>query len=852
MASPSQDKEEASIGEGDDKDHDIFELFIKSLDSTDSEEPEKLHRKSEEGTEMKISTSSEVPPDDLQKEHISSQFKRKHVTIQGEPKQDKPKGQDRQEKEANKGTPRSTGLQQKTHLKEVPATNLSGTLKTEDRLFNIGGVENEITEDMFRCMSPVSSSDCPTFDDLRLIFKNLKIDPVSQVEVMKMVWKYMCSLNNEKRHTEQMSCDISFLQTDKIDLQGNMERLKASFTEVESNLMQLQKENTNLKYRLQQHTTTEQVRDIKTQHQAGVQKKAKLEFSLRRVEEENIKLLNQHEREYNDVHSLATQEQCAREELQKQLDSCLRRQQELEEENSSNKRKCNKVLGQLTEASNKEKAMRQEIDALRDQLSTLKREGGLRENVLLEEKELFQEQLQDTVRNYKVGANALNKQIECLNSRLSDTKTLHENERVTRERLEAELKTIQCQLAEVEKKADLSHIAQSDIQRTLSQENERQEQLINNLKEKIINMQKKYNHLSQKLQQAKDSESDMEKKAKQLTQQLQENVLKQKVLQQEKDQADTDFIMREKNMQARICSLQDEKKEIKACLQKTEEELDETLKKLSMSEGAVEVSKQFQLELEEERSQLIRNLDTFEQQMEKDKDMHNVLMQEKNAVERRLHQEMTKASDLEKQNYRIQASLRNKRKKLQDLDNDQAESLRRMKDEISKMQHKLDIEGTIRSQMEQETNYLRDQLDQCARKNGELEKEALDLRYQMLILQSEHCGEIQWDHQQQQEQLKQFQQASPKLQDQKKTAKMDITNSEVEERFEKLENELSRVIESQDATQRELERSRQLYIQQVDTNRALERKLQRTKNRLTETSEMLFRQGPTCTTSHVS
>lgn len=64
---------------------------------------------------------------------------------------------------------------------------------------------------------------------------------------MKMVWKYMCSLNNEKCHNKQMSCDISFLQTDKIDLQGNMERLKASFTEVESNLMQLQNENTNLK-----------------------------------------------------------------------------------------------------------------------------------------------------------------------------------------------------------------------------------------------------------------------------------------------------------------------------------------------------------------------------------------------------------------------------------------------------------------------------------------------------------------------------------------------------------------------------------------------------------------------------
>lgn len=47
--------------------------------------------------------------------------------------QDKPEGQVRQEKEADKGTPRSKGLQQKTHLKEVPAKNLGSTLKTEDR-----------------------------------------------------------------------------------------------------------------------------------------------------------------------------------------------------------------------------------------------------------------------------------------------------------------------------------------------------------------------------------------------------------------------------------------------------------------------------------------------------------------------------------------------------------------------------------------------------------------------------------------------------------------------------------------------------------------------------------------------
>lgn len=67
------------------------------------------------------------------------------------------------------------------------------------------------------------------------------------MEVIKTVWKYMCSLNKEKHHNEQMLCDISFLQADKMDLQGNMDKLKASLNQMESELLQLQKENRNLK-----------------------------------------------------------------------------------------------------------------------------------------------------------------------------------------------------------------------------------------------------------------------------------------------------------------------------------------------------------------------------------------------------------------------------------------------------------------------------------------------------------------------------------------------------------------------------------------------------------------------------
>lgn len=83
-------------------------------------------------------------------------------------------------------------------------------------------------------------------------------------------------------------------------------------------------------------------------------------------------------------------------------------------------------------------------------------------------------------------------------------------------------------------------------------------------------MQKKCNYLSQKLHKAKDNLTDMEKKVEQLMQHLEENVLKQKVLEQEKDQAGTHFIMQEKNMQAKICNLQEEKNELKVSVETPE------------------------------------------------------------------------------------------------------------------------------------------------------------------------------------------------------------------------------------------------------------------------------------------
>lgn len=55
-------------------------------------------------------------------------------------------------------------------------------------------------------------------------------------------------------------------------------------------------------------------------------------------------LSSQHKRECSNVHSFASQEHSAREELQKLFHNCLGKQQALEEENSLNISKCNKVI----------------------------------------------------------------------------------------------------------------------------------------------------------------------------------------------------------------------------------------------------------------------------------------------------------------------------------------------------------------------------------------------------------------------------------------------------------------------------------------------------------------------------
>lgn len=72
-------------------------------------------------------------------------------------------------------------------------------------------------------------------------------DTPGNVDVMMLVWKYKCSMDKEKHRNQQILRDMSFLQTDKMDLQETVHKLNNSLNSLESELLQLQKENRNLK-----------------------------------------------------------------------------------------------------------------------------------------------------------------------------------------------------------------------------------------------------------------------------------------------------------------------------------------------------------------------------------------------------------------------------------------------------------------------------------------------------------------------------------------------------------------------------------------------------------------------------
>ncbi|KAK2842567.1 hypothetical protein Q5P01_012767 [Channa striata] len=646
-----------------------------------------------------------------------------------------------------------------THVNGDPLSvfddsTLSEVSDDEGRLPNSGQQKNENPEEMelaedFDELTQSSDTatddtDSPTsgYRHASLLIQKLDsatLDSRSMVKLQNIFHEYERSIQKARSRHGYLADKVSHLEVERSELRTSLEEVKDVKSALERNQLELQTEVTNLKFQLKQeqenrrnanmmyNSSKDKLRRMEEQHQFEVQEKQKVELTLRNLELEMRTLVNnmkQLEEDHSETQRLLAQERSARTLQENLLNSHLRKQQEIEEENRRNVSKSNEALSQLTEASDREKELLQQIFTLQEQLTILRTDlehvqanSSLKESHILEENEALKEQLEDARRDLKLNGEALtqtifncNNQVTTLKSDLAIVTTRLENERQTRETLEGEVDSTRSRLAEAIKEAERCLAAHSDTEKALCREKEDHQRLKDRLIGEAASQREAVTSLSQKLAKAEAHANSMENEVHRVTLQLTEKGLLLDVLQREKDQsvarikelettlhAEKELVSRagarqeatqerlaqaqsetmllrqqleetqnkgaakeravtdaqerfsdilsklrsdceervqlveERNkelaskaadLRDQIYKLEEEKSERETTLRQLQQELADSLKRLSMSEASLEVNTRYRNDLEEDKVRLLKDLDRFKLKLQDSEDQY--------------------------------------------------------------------------------------------------------------------------------------------------------------------------------------------------------------------------------------
>ncbi|XP_049430273.1 ankyrin repeat domain-containing protein 26 isoform X9 [Epinephelus fuscoguttatus] len=559
------------------------------------------------------------------------------------------------------------------------------------------------------------------------------LDSRSMVKLQNIFHEYERSIQKARSRHGYLADKVSQLEMERSELKGSLEEVKDIKSALERSQLELQTEVTNLKFQLKQeqenrrnatmmyNTTKDKLRRTEEQHQLEVQERQKVELTLRNLELEMRTLVNnmkQLEEDHSETQRLLAQERSARTLQENLLNSHLRKQQEIEDENKRNISKSNEALSQLTEASDRERELLQQNATFQEQLTILRTDlersqanSSLKESHLMEENEALKEQLEDARRDLKLNSEALtqtvfncNNQVTALKSELTIITTRLENERQTREVLDAEVGSIRSRLAEAVKETERCLAGHTDTERALLREKEEHQRLKDKLTGEAASHREAVSSLSQKLAKAETQANSMENEVHRATLQLTEKGLLLEVLQREKDQAaarikelesalqaekelvsragarqeatqerlaqtqsegmllrqqleeaqnkgvakeravtdaqerfsdilsklrsdceervqlveerNKDLASKAADLRDQIYKLEEEKSERETSLRQLQQELADSLKKLSMSEASLEVNTRYRNDLEEEKARLFKDLDRLKGKLE--------------------------------------------------------------------------------------------------------------------------------------------------------------------------------------------------------------------------------------------
>ncbi|XP_034734640.1 ankyrin repeat domain-containing protein 26 isoform X9 [Etheostoma cragini] len=687
--------------------------------------------------------------------------------------------------------------QQPVATKRFPT---SGKQKTENTEVEMAEDFDELTQSSDTATDDIDS---PTsgYRHASLLIQKLDsatLDSRSMVKLQNIFHEYERSIQKARSRHGYLADKVSHLEMERAELKTSLEEVKDVKSALERNQLELQTEVTNLKFQLKQeqensrnatmmyNTTRDKLRRMEEQHQLEVQERQKVELTLRNLELEMRTLVSnvkQLEEDHSESQRLLAQERSARTLQENLLNSHLRKQQEIEDENKRNMSKSNEALSQLTEASDRERELLQQTATLQEQLTSLRTDlehlqanSSLKESHLLEENEALKEQLEDARRDLKLNSEALtqtvfncNNQVTTLKSELAMTTTRLENERQTREALDAEVESTRTRLAGAIKEAELCRAANTDTERTLLREKDEHQRLKDRFTGEAASQREQVSSLSQKLAKAETRANSMENEVYRATLQLTEKGLLLEVLQREKDQA----ALRVKELEA---ALQAERELVSRAGARQEA----VQERLAQTQSECMLLRQ---QLEEAQNKGVAKDHAVTDAQERFSDilskLHSDSEERVHLVEERNKELASKAADLRDQIYKLEEEKSERETSVRQLQQELADSLKK----LSMSEASLEVNTRYRNDLEEEKARLFKDLDRLKGKLEESEDQYMQAERRINSLKS--CLE---------EREKQLTTAAQKQQEVlSASAAADTTIKQLEEAMQRLEIENARL-----------------------------------------------------------
>ncbi|KAL6474419.1 hypothetical protein MHYP_G00179800 [Metynnis hypsauchen] len=564
------------------------------------------------------------------------------------------------------------------------------------------------------------------------------IDSVSMVKLQNIFRDYEHTIQKERDRHSRLVDKISQLEQERTDLRLLLEETRESRSSLEHLRLELETDLNNLKFLLKQEQekrqsasmlydkTREQLRRKEEEHRAEAEERQKVELNMRNLELEMRALMNtvkQLEEDRNETQRLLAHERSARALQEELLNSHLRKQQDIEEENLKNLNKSNEVMSQLTEASDRERELQQQVSSLQEELSCVRAElerahshSQQEESRLTEERDALRERLEDARRDLKLSEEALaqtvfqyNGQLSALKAECSVASAKLEHERQARQQLEAEAEASRARLQAALQETEKCQAARADAERLLQRERDEHHRAQDKRSVESCSQRDTIQSLSQKLSKAEARANSLENECHRTSLSVAEKSVLLETALREREQA-----------QVRV-------KELESVLQNEREQASRTT---ARHEAVQERLAQAQSEAALLRQQLeeAHNKGTAKERaatdaQERFADVLNQLRadgeERVQLVEERNKELVAKNAEIREQNYKLEQEKGERESNLRQLQQELADSLKK----LSMCEASLEVNTRYRSDLEEKKTRSQKDLDRLRGKLQETEEQ---------------------------------------------------------------------------------------------------------------------------------